>query len=236
MDDRCLPHGEYDPAQLVRLMRSRRSCRNYSPDKNSRSLLEDLVKIGTTAPSGTNSQLWTFTVLSRREEVVVLGENIARFFADLNRMAEKPWFRFFNRCFGSGELEKYYRCHYETVRSGLKLWSVEKKDTLFHGAPAVILVGGKIQASSPAEDALLACQNIMLAAHSLGLGTCMIGFAVEAIKRDRNIKKLLEIPDYETVFGAIAIGRPTEKYTSCTMRKKITPRYPTLGRQDGTDS
>ena len=33
-------------------------------------------------------------------------------------------------------------------------------------------------ASSPKEDALLASQNILLAAHAMGLGTCLIGFAV----------------------------------------------------------
>jgi ferredoxin len=47
-----LPHGQSDTAQLVQLMASRRSCRNYSEQTVDRSVLEDLVKIGTTAPSG----------------------------------------------------------------------------------------------------------------------------------------------------------------------------------------
>jgi len=236
VDDRWLPHGEYDTAQLVRLMRSRRSCRNYTEKEIDRRLLEDLVKIGTTAPSGTNSQLWTFTVLARRGEVVILGEKIARFFAGLNRMAEKSWIRFFNRYFDRDELGRYYRRHYETVRDGLLLWNKEGKDTLFHGAPAAILVGGKKEASSPMEDAILASQNIMLAAHSLGLGTCMIGFAVEAIKRDRNIKKLLGIPDDETIFAVIALGYPAEQYAKTALRKKIIPRFPALGQRHDTDT
>ncbi|MDH3921628.1 MAG: nitroreductase family protein, partial [Desulfobulbaceae bacterium] len=72
VDDRWLPHGEYDSGQLVRLMLSRRSCRNYKDKKIDRLVLEDLVKIGTTAPSGTNSQCWTFTILDNRREVVIL--------------------------------------------------------------------------------------------------------------------------------------------------------------------
>jgi nitroreductase len=61
------------------------------------------------------------------------------------------------------------------------------------------------------EDALLASQNILLGAHSLGLGSFMIGFAFEAIKRDKHIRKLLQIPDEESVSAVIALGYPAEK-------------------------
>ena len=228
VDNRWLPHGEYDTAQLVRLMRSRRSCRNYTDRVVDRKLLEDLVKIGTTAPSGTNSQLWTFSILASRREIVVLGEYIARFFDKLNRVAEKSWLRLLSKFFAGDSLGKYYNRYYETVREGLLLWRQEGKDTLFHGATAAILVGGKKTASSPREDSLLASQNIMLAAHGIGLGSCMIGFAVEAIKRDKNIRKLLDIPDDESIFAVIAIGYPAELYQRAALRKKIIPRYPAL--------
>jgi nitroreductase/NAD-dependent dihydropyrimidine dehydrogenase PreA subunit len=228
VDNRWLPHGEYDTAQLVRLMRSRRSCRNFTDRAVDRKLLEDLVKIGTTAPSGTNSQLWTFSILASRREIVVLGEYIARFFDILNSVAEKSWLRLLSKFFAGDSLGKYYNRYYETVREGLLLWRQEGKDTLFHGATAAILVGGKKTASSPREDSLLASQNIMLAAHGIGLGSCMIGFAVEAIKRDKNIRKLLDIPDDESIFAVIAIGYPAELYQRAALRKKIIPRYPAL--------
>lgn len=228
VDNRWLPHGEYDTAQLVRLMRSRRSCRNYTSREVDRKLLEDLVKIGITAPSGTNSQLWTFTILASRSEVVFLGEHVARFFDRLNRMAAKSWLRLFSKYFGGDALGNYYSRYYETVREGLILWKEKGKDTLFHGATAAILVGGKNTASSPMEDSLLASQNIMLAAHSLGLGSCMIGFAVEAIKRNKNIRQLLDIPDNESIFAVIALGYPAERYERAAFRKRIKPRYPAL--------
>ncbi len=228
VDNQWLPHGKYDTAQLVRLMRSRRSCRNYTDRVVDRKLLEDLVRIGTTAPSGTNSQLWTFSILAKRKEIVVLGEHIARFFVRLNGMAEKNWLRLLSRFFSDDALGKYYRRYYETVREGLLLWKEQGKDTLFHGATAAILVGGKKTASSPMEDSLLASQNIMLAAHGLGLGSCMIGFAVEAIKRDRDIRQLLDIPDDESIYSVIALGYPAEQYERAALRKKIIPRFPAL--------
>jgi nitroreductase/NAD-dependent dihydropyrimidine dehydrogenase PreA subunit len=227
-DDRWLPHGEYDTEQLVRLMRSRRSCRNYTNKRIERNLLEDLVKIGTTAPSGTNSQLWTFTVIPVRGEVVSLGAQIARYFQKLNGMATKPWLRFFSQVFGGDALGRYYRRYYETVREGLQLWENTGVDTLFHGATAAIIVGGKRSAGSPLEDGLLASQNILLAAHSLGLGSCMIGFAVAAINRDKEIQQMLEIPGDESVYAFIALGYPAERYHRAAHRKKIIPHYPSL--------
>jgi len=64
-----LPHGDFDTAGLARLMASRRSCRNYSDRPIDRAILEDLVGIGITAPSGTNCQYWTFTLLPERRHV-----------------------------------------------------------------------------------------------------------------------------------------------------------------------
>ena len=126
---------------------------------------------------------------------------------------------------------RYYRRYYESFSEGLQLWKQEGKDPLFHGAVAAILVGGKKAASLPMEDGLLARQNIMLAAHSLGLGSCLIGFAVEAIKRDEKLRKLIELPDNESIFAVIALGYPAEKYEKTALRKKIVPRYPTLLRK-----
>jgi nitroreductase/NAD-dependent dihydropyrimidine dehydrogenase PreA subunit len=226
IDPVWLAPGDCDAGQFVRLLLSRRSCRNYKNKEIDPAILEDLVKAGTTAPSGTNSQLWTFTVLSSRREVVALGAQVARFFQRLNKMAARPWLRLFARIFVGDGLGQYYRTYFDTVQTGLRLWHEEHIDTLFHGAVAAILVGGKDGASTPMEDALLASQNILLAAHCFGLGSCMIGFAVEAVKRDKQIRKMLDIPGDESVYAVIALGYPDEKYKKIALRKKAVPRYP----------
>ncbi|MBM3303136.1 MAG: nitroreductase family protein [Deltaproteobacteria bacterium] len=77
----------------------------------------------------------------------------------------------------------------------------------------------------PKEDAMLASQNMMLAAHSMGLGTCLIGMAVEAMKRDRSIPRSVGIPDEETVYAVVALGHPDEKYRTLAGRKKPIVRF-----------
>jgi nitroreductase len=225
LENDWLPHGEPDTAHLVQLMASRRSCRNYSEQTVDRSVLEDLVKIGTTAPSGTNSQKWTFTVFPDRAAVAEFGQRIAYFFRKLNRMAEKRWIRKGLKLIGKPTLDNYYRNFYQSVKEGLKEWEVSGRDRLFHGAPALIVVASRPGGSCPMEDAMLATQNILLAAHSMGLGTCLIGFAVDAIQYDSSIQQFLKIPAEETVYSVIAIGYPNETYEGLTGRKKFVMRY-----------
>jgi nitroreductase/NAD-dependent dihydropyrimidine dehydrogenase PreA subunit len=220
-----LPFGKGNIRELANLMQSRRSCRNYRAEPVPKDLLEDLVKMGISAPSGTNSQRWTFTILPDRPAVLRLANWVGDFFRKLNRTAENVYLRRTLQLLGKPELEDYFQNHYESVQNGLLTWEKEGKDLLFHGAPAAIVVGSKKDASCPAEDALLATQNILLSAHTLGLGTCLIGFAVEAMKRDRRIPRWIGIPDDEKAYAVIALGYPQEKYQRIAGRKRALMRY-----------
>ena len=113
LDQRWLPHAGGDPAGLVRLMASRRSCRSYLTDAVSREALEDLVKIATTAPSGTNNQDWTFTIVPDRPAVVALGGRILSFFKRICSLAGNPVVRNALRLLGRQELHEFHR-DYET--------------------------------------------------------------------------------------------------------------------------
>ena len=72
----------------------------------------------------------------------------------------------------------------------------------------------------------MAAQNILLAAHAMGLGTCMVGYAVEALNRDVGLKKLVAIPVAEVVQAVIVLGYPDEEYRRLTGRKEVKPRFP----------
>lgn len=219
-----LGYAAFDIARLQQLMASRRSCRNYTGQPVDRAQLQDLVKLGTLAPSGTNSQKWTFTILPSRSAVLSFAQPIAAFFKQLNAAAANPVIRIGLKLLGKRALAEYYRTHYPGVRKALEEWEQEGKDRLFHGATAAIIVGSRPGGSCPQEDALLATQNILLAAHSMGLGSCLIGFAVVAMKKDRNIQRGLGIPAEEDVHAVIGLGHPDETYQRVIRRNPIEPR------------
>jgi nitroreductase/NAD-dependent dihydropyrimidine dehydrogenase PreA subunit len=220
-----LPPGKFNTSLLVRLMASRRSCRHFTDQAVERAVLEDLVKIGITAPSGTNSQSWIFTILPTRKAVTAFAESVACFFGRLNKTAEKTLLRLLLKLMGKGELDAYYHGYYRKVKEALEEWYGSGKDQLFHGSTAVMIIGSKPGASCPAEDALLATQNILLAAHGMGLGSCLIGFAVTAMKKDPSIQRSVGIPAEEEIHAVIALGYPDEVYQRVAGRKKVTPRY-----------
>jgi nitroreductase/NAD-dependent dihydropyrimidine dehydrogenase PreA subunit len=229
--EQCLPPGPDMAEEVVALMRSRRSCRNYKPDAVTPAILEDLARIGTTAPSGTNSQGWNFIILSERRDLLALGGLCADFFRRLNRLAASPPLRLLSRIFAGDALGRYHRQHRESVAEALKEWDEEGRDLLFHGATAAILVTGRKDASCPAEDALLATANILLAAQAMGLGTCLIGYAVEAIARSGAIRRSLQLPADERVYSVIALGHPALGFARPAGRRPIRPRVVNLAGQ-----
>lgn len=67
----------------------------------------------------------------------------------------------------------------------------------FYGAPVVIAVLSDTTSPMYVQDASLAMQNLMLAAHSIGLATCWInrGFEVFRTEEGKKLKKEWNIPD-----------------------------------------
>lgn len=228
--DAWTPYGGMDAGELVRLMRSRRSCRNYRPEAVPRAVLDDLVKAGASAPSGTNSQRWTFSVLADRAAVERAGAAVGAFFRRLNALAERRWLRGALRLAGRPTLSDYYHSYYPTVQDAIRRHDTHGEDLLFHGAPAAIAVGARPGASCPGEDALLAAQNMLLTAHAVGLGTCLIGYVVEAARRDPRVLDALAMPHAETLHAVIALGWPDERWERCAGRRMPPVRY--VGGED----
>ncbi|MBN2799734.1 MAG: nitroreductase family protein [Deltaproteobacteria bacterium] len=210
---------------LLHLLGARRSTRFYRSDPVPLPLLHDLVHAGILAPSGTNSQRWTFTLVPEREDVEALGGEIARWFQRLNRLAESKIARLGSRVFTPGDpLGRYWRDHYPAVTLALRQYQEEGRDRLFHGATALIVVGSAPGGSTPVEDAMLATQNILLTAETLGLGSCLIGFAVEALSREASLRTFLDIPAEEQVHAVIALGYPAIRYHHPTGRREPAVR------------
>jgi len=98
----------------------------------------------------------------------------------------------------------------------LRSQEVRKKlaDTLTWGrflsqAPLGIAVVINPRASNhPVEDGAAATQNMLLEAHSLGLGACWIG--TYGSGNEASAKKVLNVPEDERLLSVIAIGHPAE--------------------------
>ncbi|MGI9536443.1 MAG: nitroreductase family protein [Desulfocapsaceae bacterium] len=211
------------PVGLLELMQQRRSCRLYLEEQVDRVVLDDLVRAAVTAPSGTNSQGWKFIILPVRKEVVRLGQATADFYRRLNRKASSLPLRSLLRLMGNNALQTYYEKYFTTVQKALDQWDNAGEDRLFHGAPAAIVVAADRTSSCPGEDALLASQNILLMGEALGLGSCLIGYVVEAARRDASINRLLGLDKKYRIYSVIALGHPAVTFLRPAGRIPLKP-------------
>ena len=82
-------------------------------------------------------------------------------------------------------------------------------DDPFYGAPTVIVLSAPADARFAPEDTSCAIMNLMLAAHSYGLGTCFIG-CVRDVLRTPAIQSRLKLPEGYIPYSCITLGYPKE--------------------------
>ncbi len=222
--EQILGSSNISPELLVNAFRSRRSVRKYKNEEINDDVLRDLVEFAVTAPSGSNCQEWEFTVINGREKVWEFAAQIKEFFIRINKLAGNPFIRYLSVPFMGKALINYYNNHFETVDKAIKESDIGV-DRLFHGAPCVIIVHGPVDGSTPVEDAAYASYNICMLAHYMNLGTCLIGFAVEALNRSPDIKNELDIYEKNRVHSVIAIGKPDVKFRKHSLRKKYSVEF-----------
>jgi len=99
-----------------------------------------------------------------------------------------------------------------------------EKIHIYHNAPAVIIVAAKKDAITPVPDISAAIENMMLAATSLGLGSCWIGFTkfyFDSPEKDKRIG----IPEgYEVAYG-VALGNLPAGYQPTPPERKYERYY-----------
>ncbi|MGZ4966697.1 MAG: nitroreductase family protein, partial [Chthoniobacterales bacterium] len=78
---------------------------------------------------------------------------------------------------------------------------------IFYNASSLIVICANLASPFAVADCWLAAENLMLSACALGLGTCVIGFAVDALNTPE-LKRLLGIPAEITAVAPIIVGAP----------------------------
>jgi nitroreductase len=72
----------------------------------------------------------------------------------------------------------------------------------------VAVVVNPKSAKHPEQEGAAAIQNMLLAAHAIGLGTCWI--SIHGTDYEEKAKQILQIPDDEWLISVLSIGQPAE--------------------------
>ena len=105
--------------------------------------------------------------------------------------------------------EALHRAHLPTPRGA--------DADILHGAGTLILICAKPSSPFVGADCWLAAENLMLLASAMGLGSCVIGSAQEALNTPE-VKAMLGIPEAYKAIAPVIVGVP-EGETSASPRK-----------------
>jgi nitroreductase len=104
-----------------------------------------------------------------------------------------------------------------------KLGAAEKYN-IFYNAPTVIILAAKKDALSPLADVCAALQNMLIAAESLAIGSCWMGFAKFYFSTPQRYAKI-GIPDgYEVVY-ALTLGYKPKGWKATQRMRKYDKFY-----------
>ena len=103
-------------------------------------------------------------------------------------------------------IEKMKEAYPELFEMGMSLYNAqdEPKDPVYYSAPVIIFVIGP---KSNDVCCSTACENMMIAATSLGVGSCYVGFG-GMIKGNAEVEQALELTKDERIYGPVLLGYP----------------------------
>ena len=179
---------------LIEIIKTRRSIRAYLDKPVSREIIEEIIDCARYAPTALARQPWHFTVVTDRGLIRELGEGAKKKIRLLLKLRFILW-------------PLYPDLRDKKFLALAKEKAFSEKDRIFYEAPVLIFISTPRKSPHGLKDSFLASQNIMLASHSLGLGTCVIGFA-EAINKSKGFLKRLELPLHHKVQVVITLGYP----------------------------
>ena len=187
--------------ELIQLIKQRRSIRRFLDKPIDREVIEEIIQAGRYAPSDRNRQPWRFIIISNREYIRGLSEKVR---GELKKLLRKKI-----------NIPKELKEKENKILLAAAAYA--KEDHIFFDAPVLILILTDDKLFSTESSACCA-QNMMLAAHSLGIGSCWIGLA-NVLNLNKKYLRDIGVPEGYHIAAAIIFGYPAEKKTKLPIRK-----------------
>jgi nitroreductase len=168
---------------------ARRSVRAYTSEKVEAKKIRSLIEAAVRAPTDMHLEPWAFAII---QDKVMLKE--------LSDIAKQKL---------TNKLKKQLHLN-DTLN--------QPSYDVFYDANTMIVICANTETPNAVADCWMAAQNLMLAAHAIGLGSCVITQALPALN-DKNMKSRLGITGNYEAIAPIVIGY-SNKESQASMRKR----------------
>lgn len=174
---------------VLEVIRTRRSVRRYRPEMPDEALLRTVLEAGRAAPSGGNNQTSHFLVIRSPQVLARLKVLVETAFA---AMEVQP---------GT----------YKSLAGSIRASKKGGYDFVYN-APVLVVAANRKDYGNAMADCSCALENMMIAAHAIGLGACWIN-QLHWLDEEPAVRAYLEelgLSPEETVCGGLSLGLPDQ--------------------------
>jgi nitroreductase/NAD-dependent dihydropyrimidine dehydrogenase PreA subunit len=202
--------------QLLNLMNRRRSVRDFRNKEVEQDVIDNVLKAAMTAPMGLPPSDVEVLVLQGNDKVRAFSNDVMDYFKSIGWIFS-PFMLTLMRPFYGKEAIKLMRGFITPLLGFMAKARKEGKNYLLYDAPVAFYFYGTPYCD-PA-DPQIACTYAMLAAESLGLGTCMIGSVGPFIQKGAyKLKKKYGIHPRNQMGLMLIMGYPKLHYKKTIRR------------------
>lgn len=218
-DFRELPEPPFGFEEFLAFLERRRSIRVFKDRPVEAEMIEKILAAAATAPMGFPPHSTEVLVINHQEDLDFLRKVLVRDYDIMIKGFSNPVGRVFIRLAAGAEnyaaMKNYVL---DIARKANEAYHRDGTDRYLYNAPVVMLFHGNRSALSYEHNAFLVCHHAMLAAHSLGLGTTIIGMVPPIVDRSRALRQRYNIPDENRVMASLIVGHPKYRFRKSIRR------------------
>jgi nitroreductase len=171
--------------EAIEAIMTRRSVRKYKKQQIPDAVLAEILKAGTYAPSALALQPWAFVVVQDQKF--------------LNQVS----------AYCLPIMIAHMKDAHDGMSDAFRAMLESPGYSIYYHAPTVIMLVGKTGSRFREIDCSLCAENMMLAAHALGIGSCWVG-STEVAYDNQELMAGFWIPEGYSPVGTIVFGYPAE--------------------------
>jgi nitroreductase/NAD-dependent dihydropyrimidine dehydrogenase PreA subunit len=214
-----------EPEAIEDLLLMRRSVRKYRKREIPDEIIERLLKAAASGPTGCNCRSPEITVITNPEILGWIEEKFSRILIRLAKLSRNTLVK---NLFETLPFIWSRRAVHTNLSAGAKAITLpfrNEKPFVTLGAPVLMIFHADPVNSTPAEDCVIAAQNVVILAQSLGLGTCYNGNVAGVLNSFSSFRKKLEIPAKHVIYTAVSLGYSSVRYFRSAPRSLLKVNY-----------
>jgi len=209
---------------FFKLLQRRRSHRNFLPKEIPAEVMEALFEACRLSPTGGNVQNVEVLVLRDPQKIEKMIDLTVDYYRKLIPRLEKKVARL--KSAGKpippdlqwewGRTKRYAILMKNRAAGG---------DPIFRGAHTILIFHSPLYTTTAKDNCVIAAHTLSLAAMTMGLETCYIGYFEAAFRNHPPVSKELKLPAGHEVFSVLVLGYPKVKFLRTVERKPFKVKW-----------